>query len=734
MPHLVLLLSALATLARADVGAPLDRSGPVTRAIENRLRSVDDFLLNAPERADRLFAALDLERPALREVKAALARNDENAAATALLAHYRKVENAAWLRTGGPVHDPGGYDDHRTMAVAALRDAHTFQSVTGVLKRTPEGRIDWQDRGPRADLQWALFNNRHFGLLPLLKSYADDGDPVYAALADATIQDWALTNYPPPEAKSDKLLPASWRPMTKASRLLQVWPQVFYGLRDEPAFSDAGRLTLLSSVPEQMGHLMRYHRTKHNHAVKEMAGLAHAAASFPEFADAPAWRARAIEVLSDEIDRQLYPTGVQKELTAHYQRTVLEYLLQYVEFMRAASDRPPQRIEKRIEDMGTYLVEAMRPSGAVPLTNDSDLDNVRELALRLADIFDRPDWAYIATHGARGVRPDGPASRFFPYGGQFVSRTDFGPTAEWLLFDAGPWGVSHQHQDKLHVSISRGDQDLVVDTGRFRYKNDDPLRRYVVQSSGHNVVFIDGAGQGPRALEASEPMREAAFVSEALRLAVGSYADGFAGVDGLALHRRAVLHLSDVGVLVVDDVETDRPRSVRAQWHLHPDLAPEMRGGVIDAATEKAAIRLTPVGVDGWRGRIARGERDPWLGWYSPYYNEISPAPLAIYETTIAGSALFAWFFQTTPGAAPPPRIELTRAPAPDGVFRARIIVAGETIDVAVRLRGDRPIALDGGRRLNAAAMVERDGEITVVGGALLNAAGEVLQQTDWTY
>lgn len=663
------------------------------------VKSARAFVRAHPERAARLLARLNLDHPGLETVRRHHGAGDTEAAAEALARYYRKTTHGGWIKRKPDLHDPGGYENAQAMADEVLADIYTFQSVQGPAKRLLSGGVDWEDLGPRNDREWQFFLNRHFHLLPLIKAYAQSPDPAYAAYVDATIQDWVGATWPPAEAPRDRDLPGAWQPMSSASRFLQVWPQAFYSMQSEAAFSDAGRLMMLSSAPEQADHLLRYHRRRHNHAVKEMIGLSHAAAAWPEFADAPRWRAYALDVLMGELDHQFYPDGVQKELAAHYHHSVMTYFLQYVEFMRAAGFQPPALFEARIEAMGDYLAGAVRPDGYLPHNNDSDLDDVKTYLGEVAEVFGREDWRYIASNGATGERPAAPPSRFYPYAGQMISRSGWDERADWSFFDVGPWGISHQHNDRLHLSVVSGGRDLLVDTGRYVYVDDDPMRRYVVSSRGHNVIQIDGSEQGPQELESGAPLEGACAITDRFSVAFGAFANGFEDVAGHVVHRRAVAHVHGLGWIVADEIDTDRPRDIDARWHFHPDVAAVAQGlDVVSADKGVANIRITPVGLADATVRIARGESEPMLGWYSPKYNVKLPTSVALYSARLRRSAFFAWIITVDPSQRPSP-VEAERLRAPEGVARLRVRTAVGLWEAAFRLSGEAPPTSPGGSR-----------------------------------
>jgi len=653
---------------------------PVAAAAEPIRGSVAEFVARYPERATALCVTLDLERPSMASVRDACQSGDWIGAGQHLLDYYRRSGNGRWLRGRLGVHDPGGFDVAlENLADDTVNDIYLLQGVRGSARRDSNGKLDWMYRGPNGDREWALFMNRHFVLLGLKKAYAEHRKPEYMNYVNAFLADWIEANMPPPEGPDEYAMPEPWQPMSTASRLLQVWPQLFYYFLDEPLFDDSTRLLMLSSVHAQAEHLKRYHRQKHNHAVKEMVGLGHAAAAWPEFRNAADWSAYSIATLQAEIERQVYPTGVQKELSSHYQRTVLEYVAQHIAFSDSAGVDVPDDFVALAESMADYLARSMKPDGHVIVNNDADADFVRDTLLGFAEQFDRDDWRYIASAGASGLVPRGLPSSYYPYAGQLVSRSDWTDAAQWSFFDAGPWGISHQHNDRLHVSLSVGQRNLLVDTGRVNYIKDNPLRRHIISSAAHNVVLIDGAGQGPQLPEREQPAVESAMVTPDYDFAVASTGDNFPAIEGTAVHTRAFLYLRNRYWLVVDRIETDRPRRIDVLWHFHPDitLAQADGGSVRSVDPGVANLRITPLGNERWSTEIIAGRVTPEpQGWYSPVYNTVVPAPTAVMTAEIEGNRIFAWLLTTATGDVEAPAAEIENIEANTSV---RIAVGGRT-------------------------------------------------------
>lgn len=607
-------------------------------------------------RIDALFAALDLTRLDMAGVRARLEAGDKVGAARALLAHHRTSGAARWIRADPSAHAPdarASAGEIAAAAEAARKDVLTFQGVTGRAPRLENGGLDWDHRGPRGDREWALFLNRHFGLLPLLRARQAGGSEAHAAALSALLVDW-VTSRPVEDKPVERDISPAWQPMSSASRLLQVWPHVFHGLREDAAFTDEARLLMLASVPEQAAHVKKHHRKRHNHTIKEMSGLAHAAACWPEFKAAPEWMAYALSTLEGEMERQFYPDGVHQELSAHYHRSALQYYVWVKDFAAEAGFPVAASLVARIEAAADYLATSLSPTGHGPLNNNGDLDANADRLLELADRFGREDWRHVATQGRAGAAPPR-TSAFLPWAGQAFLRSGWGARDLFAMVDVGPWGAAHQHNDKLNLVVSGHGRDLLVDGGRYRYEAADPFVAHLRGSAGHNVLLIDGQGQKPDARLAVAPLTDAWHENAHASVVHGRFDAGFEGVEGQASHERVVAMIDKSWLLVVDRVVTDRPRAVTALFRHAPDLDVRAdREGTASVDAGRGNLRVTPVA---WRPTVTlvRGRETPTpMGWHSPDYNDRRPATTAMLESRVAGTSILAHVLTLATGPVPP--------------------------------------------------------------------------------
>lgn len=679
-----------------------------------------------PYYLDRIWNGLDLDTPGLETVRRSVQSGNDTAACIALCEYYRKKAIPAGLQLDAAHSSSLTNDSFKIVEIAdqILQDMFTFQGISGKVEKFSNGNINWAYNGPKGDKEWGWFLNRHYIFIELLNAYQLTGNSKYVTYFDALIIDWVLSN-PMPE---QDLGTPQWRVMEVGTRMLETWPQIFYGFYKSPEFSISAKILMLSSIVDHEKYILAHHENHYNHAVKEMNGLAHAAVCFPEFKKADNWLEHAIEVMTEEVHYQVYPDGVQKELASSYHRNVFKYWLQFVDIVINGEKELSTVFMKQIEKMGTYLAYSMKPTGFGIQNNDSDYNYNRNNIVAYAKDFQREDWLYIGTEGKYGQHPDGLPSKWFPWAGQLLMRNGWDTQAQWGYFDIGPWGAAHQHNDKLHLSISAYGRDLLVDAGRYVYQK-GPFRTYFVSSQSHNVVLIEGKGQNKREKEWSKPSSEDIAIQEDFDFALSSFTSGFEGLKGTAIHRRAVLYIRNEYWVVADQIITENPRSIEALWHFSPECSVKMENGsAASVDPDKGNIRIQPVSNLQWQSKVVKGQTTPSVqGWWSRDYNHKEPNPVAIFSSSIPGSTVFAWILAPAKGLVP--NIQIHILPSPKGTIRFRVEGKNHLMDeIAICMDELTMISLSNGYRLNGRMVWLREGKVPrVVGGTVEDNQGRII-------
>lgn len=446
-----------------------------------------------------------------------------------------------------------------------------------------------------------------------------------------------------------------WRGLEVSFRV-KVWSQVFFQLWNTKLISPATQLLILSSVP-QHAHYARNFHAQGNWLTMEISGLATVASSWPEFKESPSWMNYSTETMVASMKNQVYPDGVQTELTSSYHHVALSNFSQFAELCKKSNILLPEYYTKTLENMWNYLALTMRPDGFGLLNNDADLINNRDNILKAASAYNRPDWNYIATNGKSGSKPKAGPSYIFPYAGQLISRSDFGTDAQWSFFDIGPWGSGHQHNDKLHLSVAAYGRDLLVDGGRFAYRGEvaNKFRKYATGSSSHNVILVDGKGQGNGPTLTEAPLDENLYtINKDFDYGSGTF-DKFSEIQGLFSHTRSMVYVHGKFWVIADQVKTDRPRKIENLWHWHPECIVETgENSIVSTRNKRGNLEIIPVGASDWKVTQVKGQGTPTIqGWYSKEYNTYEPNTTTIYSRQLKSDETFVWILWPSEGKAP---------------------------------------------------------------------------------
>lgn len=567
----------------------------------------------------------------------------------------------------------------------------------GKVPRNPDGGLDWMYTGPDNDREFCYDLNRHSIWHDwtgdedpgFLTAWLQTGNPEYPAAFDSRLVDWVNHNLPGPAAEEEKGGAAaaaaaaasretadaaraalsnnnacSWRTIESGLRTGSSWPTAFFGFQQSPDFKASSRCAMIAAFAVH-GRFLLEHGTQGNANWQsiQLNGLGTLGLTMPELNGAASWYAMAEAAILKDAIAGVYPDGVEIEQTSNYEVVALGSFDNLFEVARQSGRAPDPQLATIIEQMYNYVAYSIDPAGISPRNGDSDSTNNADYVQYGASVFHRPDWNYIVTNGANGTVPAGPPSAMFEWAGQLISRSDWGPEAQWSWFDIGPFGTGfHAHYDKMHLSIRIGAVQLLVDAGRFAYSGVNAQYRdnYGKVTQGHNVLLLDGKEQVGLQGTSKEPVPNRTWsIGPDQDRARGTVA--FTGLTGAGSHTRSIIYQRGEFWLVVDRVVTDQPRSVEALWHAHPNCTVTAPHGPNNLAVARLVDNTTKIGLDvivaGGVGtasfsgvELIIGQHTPMLqGWYSPSIGSFSPSPALSYTAQVpAGNSTFAWLLLPT--------------------------------------------------------------------------------------
>ena len=399
-----------------------------------------------------------------------------------------------------------------------------------------------------------------------------------------------------------------------------------------------------------------------NHVIAEAAGQLVASCAFPWFSESERWRRKSARLLEDELLRNTFPSGINRELASDYQSFVAELgLLAAVE--AEAAGRPLgaaswQRLCAMTDSAAALADERAR----APRQGDGDDGRALLLdapvpgggwpsLLALGDaLFGRLDWWPPATASVASTltgalagaprdiqaRPGQRPSRFAD-AGVTVLRTDGTQAPEiWCRLDGGPHGflsiAAHAHADAMSLEVRYGGVDVLADPGTYCYHGEAAWRSYFRSTIAHNTVELNGRNQSAEGgpflwlRHANGHEIDVADTGEMAEWAADH--DGYLSLSPPARHRRSVrLDRAARSITITDQIDGG-DYDVRIAFHLGPEVEAELDGShtvlswPTGATPGEARLVLPPQ----LRWSLHRGETDPILGWYSPGLGQRVPA------------------------------------------------------------------------------------------------------------
>lgn len=616
---------------------------------------VEQPSMTCVERETELFGKLNLDYPGLEPVRDAVQAGLNAKARDELVAYFRRRTNVRWhidpaARPRPPV---AGYNTAR-----AERVLKRVFSYVGKEAQLPK-EVNW-DVNPVDDLEWTCGFNQHSDWVQLGLAFWNTHDQAYARDFDDLLRSW-LAQYPRLDWRPDRR--CAWRSTLRAAvRMMGAWPSAWWLFQEAEAFTAPTRLGMLHSIA-QHGEYLASHPSGGNWLLAESTGLLTIGTLFPELKEADTWARVAAERLYRELDAQVYPDGVQIELTPHYHSACMNSFYSAVTVARLNEYPLPGDFLAKYERMFECLMKIGKPDNRIPMLNDSDHDSITGWMQRGYELFGREEFLFRATAGAQG-RPPAATSFPMPYAGFRVTRSDWTADALYLCLDVGPYGLGHQHEDKLAIDVHAYGRSHILDPGRFTYAAKFG-RAYFRDTQSHSTIMVDGYGQSRRGTErelwvTAHPLQSKWTSNAALDFAAGTYEDGYGPAIDVA-HVRKVLFVKNDYWVVMDRLVPINGGSAEHEFQANFQFAET--GATVDPVTKiarshnaDANLDIIPVIPNPLTTATAEGEENPlhgWIGW-SYHRNHKTPATMVMYRWTAGAPSAFDALLLPYPGSKPP--------------------------------------------------------------------------------
>lgn len=355
-----------------------------------------------------------------------------------------------------------------------------------------------------------------------------------------------------------------------------------------------------------------------NHGVNWLDKMIEMGAMCREMREADLWVRLGWQHMRRALRAQILPDGISQELSSGYHYVTFYRLWEAMEACRDSGIAVPTAMLRWAERLFESHLAWLLPNGQPAGFGDGN-DSLPEdgfIRQRLSDNplnrlacerFGRHDLLCMVTGGARGTKPKftDHAKR---YAGVYAARTGWTNRDCGLIFDAGAFGRSHQHDDRLSFVYSYKGRCLLVD-GLYGQVSASGISARSAQA--HSTVMVDGFESDylrDFSLWVNRERQRNRFERKG-RLHYFEGRHRLRARDGsnqlIEIRRRNITQL-DRFIWIIDDIQGEGVVDIRTQFVLP-------RGKVL---VEKCAFRATSgkidlagVSLDGTR---AQQERVQW--------------------------------------------------------------------------------------------------------------------------
>ena len=532
---------------------------------------------------------------------------------------------------------------------------------------------DWIS-SPNGDPEWIFMLNRHDFLHKLWQAYVLTGQEHYITKLRSFILDWIQKN--PITAQG-----------TDATRTIDTgircmnWSVLLLHLMGEDLIGDEDSRTILVSLAEQCANMRLRYIGKYdlsNWGVLQTTAICAAHLWYPEYVsqDIAVW---AWEALQTQLGLQILSDGSHWEQSPMYHVEVLNTSAKLLAQLQVAktlgismcdlarialgSDAGWKDEHEAIcgpgegyePDQPGWLTDAVRvlsrhvlytadPCRKQLPIGDSDVTDVRDVLTRATVLLAgsgiyrygagyRMDLDSVFELGSFGIHRFHSKAPMVPLrtvwschdSGNFCYRSSWDREASFTAMKCGTLGSSHGHADQTQLMLYHRGKSFLIDSGRYTYVEEDPLRPLLKKPFAHNICVIDDwSGGEPNGSWSYHRYDETLKNYDCHNDGAHFTQMGFHGTlaDGTPyLVQRRVMSIDNGIWLSAQDVICQGGHEVKEYFHLHADVEVRLEQGSALLRNGSAALRL-----------CTDGELILRKGIVSDKYNEKHSAPILIQE------------------------------------------------------------------------------------------------------
>ena len=362
---------------------------------------------------------------------------------------------------------------------------------------------------------WEL--NRHYQFAGMAKSFYVTGDFSILEELQELFYDWNNKNY--------FLCGVEWTSAMEIAIRVNSWIYTYcflnkafekYNLENNKILKDISRGIIV------MADYIVKHRAKYSSANNHLIVEMYAVGMSGIFFDYKPWEKLAFNILTEELPRQNYADGVNKEMSLHYQSFVMEaYGLLMLE-MKHNHIKIPQIWEEYLLHMSEFMCDCCGEYGETVVFGDNDEGKILDLFgehfdhyryvldlmgsvlpkrySKMENIHENLYWILSDDFQNSVLKKNcyySPEVKCYREGGYTLWRSKNNKVL--IGIDHADLGfgslAAHGHADALSFQMFIEGMPVFVDPGTYNYHVPKKMRDDLRATVNHNTVCVDGANQ-----------------------------------------------------------------------------------------------------------------------------------------------------------------------------------------------------------------------------------------------
>ncbi|PEQ95242.1 heparinase [Bacillus sp. AFS006103] len=362
-----------------------------------------------------------------------------------------------------------------------------------------------------ARTNWEL--NRHFQFAILAKGYYASEDHKFLDEFIELFDDW--------NNKNPFLFGISWTSVMEIAIRINSWIFSYCFLKKSKGVPEVVleklRIGILNMTDYVVNHYSRF-SSANNHLIVEAYVIGLSGILFEN----KFWQSTAINILNEEIIKQNYSDGINKELSLHYQTFFMEAVGLLIHVMQFNHITVPDSWLKMMNKMSEYVSNCMGNYGEVIVFGDNDEGKILDLNghgmnhykyildlmscildkryTNLDKVCENIRWLYSNEELDRFKEKTlykNENSISYKEGGNSILRSNDGRMLIGIDHAALGFGsiAAHGHADALSFQMFVDGYPIFVDPGTYIYHIRLEERNYFRRTVNHNTISIDGRDQ-----------------------------------------------------------------------------------------------------------------------------------------------------------------------------------------------------------------------------------------------